>query len=108
MVTVASRTECNTVKKLGVLDGRPPASDIKRPSSRHQLCATRGGTQLYVVARIQKRHLRAMIDSGAMGNFMTEKVAMTHGFRMQTKQQPYALKVVDGQPISTNQGMVTH
>ncbi|KFY82312.1 hypothetical protein V498_08626 [Pseudogymnoascus sp. VKM F-4517 (FW-2822)] len=95
------------VFKLGVLDGRPPASDKKRPSTK-QLCATEGGTHLYVIARIQKQHLRVMIDSGATGNFMTKKVANERGFGTQLKANPCLLLVVDREPISTNGGMVTH
>ena len=67
-----------------------------------------GGMQLYVVVKIQKRHLRAMIDSGATGNFMTKKVADTQGFKTKLKAHPYPLMVVDGEPISTNEGMVTY
>jgi hypothetical protein len=67
-----------------------------------------GGMQLYVVVKIRKRHLRAMIDSGATGNFMTKKVADTQGFKTQLKAHPYPLMVVDGEPISTNEGMVTY
>ncbi|KFY32304.1 hypothetical protein V493_00324, partial [Pseudogymnoascus sp. VKM F-4281 (FW-2241)] len=102
----ASQLPTTPVKKLGVLDGRPPPSDTKRPST-NQLCATMGSMQLYVVAKVQKRHLRAMIDSGATGNFMTKRVADTQGFRTQTKAKPYPLMVVDGEPISSNDGMVT-
>ena len=67
-----------------------------------------GGIQLRIVARISGRHLRAMIDSGATGNFMTRKVADAQGFRMKLKAEPYPLMVVDGEPISSNNGMVTH
>ena len=67
-----------------------------------------GSMQLYVVAKIRGRHLRAMIDSGATGNFMTEKVANEKGLQLRLKSEPYPLLVVDGEPISTNQGMVTH
>jgi hypothetical protein len=48
-----------------------------------------------------------MIDSGATGNFMTKKVADTWGFRTQLKAEPFKLLVVDGEAISSNQGMVT-
>ncbi|KFY32334.1 hypothetical protein V493_00296 [Pseudogymnoascus sp. VKM F-4281 (FW-2241)] len=85
----------------------PPASDKKRPST-NQLCATTGATQLYVVAKVQKRSLRAMIDLGATGNFMTKKVADTQGFQTQMKTHPYPLMVVDREPISSNEGMVTY
>ena len=102
-----STGQTTLVKKLGVLDGRPLASDRKRPSKK-QLCATQGGMQLYVVAKIKGRHLRTMIDSGATGNFMTRKVADTQGLLTQRKADPYPLLVVDGEPISSNNGMVTH
>jgi hypothetical protein len=49
-----------------------------------------------------------MIDSRATGNFITKKVADTQGFKMQLKAHPYLLMVVDGESISTNEGMVTY
>ncbi|OBT60257.1 hypothetical protein VE03_10194 [Pseudogymnoascus sp. 23342-1-I1] len=73
-----------------------------------QLCATASDRQLYAVARIDGRHLRVMIDSGATGNFMTAKLAATRGFQLQEKDQPQPLLVVDGTPISSNGGMITH
>ncbi|KFY26276.1 hypothetical protein V491_01375, partial [Pseudogymnoascus sp. VKM F-3775] len=49
-----------------------------------------------------------MIDSGATGDFMTQKLAKKQGFRMQLKSNPYPLNVIDGEPISGNNGMVTY
>jgi hypothetical protein len=49
-----------------------------------------------------------MIDSGATGNYMTAKLAATQGFRTRKKEHPMLLKVVDGTPISTNDGLITH
>jgi len=49
-----------------------------------------------------------MIDSRATGNFMTKKVADTHGFKIQQKSELYPLIVVDREPILTNDGMVTY
>ncbi|MGH2639282.1 MAG: retropepsin-like aspartic protease [Rhabdochlamydiaceae bacterium] len=63
---------------------------------------------MFIVAKIQKRYIRIMIDSGATGNFITEKVATACGFLIQRKKDPYPLMVVDGEPISSNNGMVTH
>ena len=48
-----------------------------------------------------------MLDSRATGNFMTAKVAMENGFQLQSKKEPYPLFVVDGEAISSNNGMVT-
>ena len=81
-------------------------SDNER-SSTEQLCATESDKQLFVIAKIRRRHLRIMIDSGATGNFMTKKVADTWGYKMQLKAEPFKLLVVDGEAISSNQGMVT-
>jgi hypothetical protein len=49
-----------------------------------------------------------MIDSGATSNFMSAKLTTEKGFRTQKKERPYPLFVVDGEPISSNGGMVTH
>jgi len=48
-----------------------------------------------------------MLDSRATGNFMTAKVAMGNGFQLQLKKELYPLFVVDGEAISSNDGMVT-
>jgi hypothetical protein len=49
-----------------------------------------------------------MIDSGATGNFMTAKLAASRKFRLHEKEKPQPLLVVDGTPISSNGGMITH
>ncbi|KFY06458.1 hypothetical protein V491_08615, partial [Pseudogymnoascus sp. VKM F-3775] len=49
-----------------------------------------------------------MIDSGATGDFMTQKVAKAKGFKVRLKTKPYPLTVADGELISGNNGMVTH
>ena len=48
-----------------------------------------------------------MLDLGATGNFMTQKIVEEWGYELQAKAAPYELMVVDGEPISTNHGMVT-
>ena len=47
-----------------------------------------------------------MIDSGTSGNFMTPKYAKKHKLQTQTKKHPDELRVVDGTPISQNNGEV--
>jgi len=47
-----------------------------------------------------------MLDSRATGNFMTAKVAMENGFQLQLKKEPYPLFIVDGEAISSNNGIV--
>jgi hypothetical protein len=49
-----------------------------------------------------------MIDLGVIGNFMTKKVVDMQGFKMQWKSKLYLLMVVDGEPILTNDRMVTY
>ena len=48
-----------------------------------------------------------MLDSRATGNFMTAKVAMENSFQLQLKKEPYPLFIVDGEAISSNDGIVT-
>jgi len=38
---------------------------------------------------------------------MMVKIAMENGFQLQLKKEPYLLFVVDGEAISSNNGMVT-
>ncbi|APA15655.1 hypothetical protein sscle_15g104250 [Sclerotinia sclerotiorum 1980 UF-70] len=53
--------------------------------------------QIYWVAKIKGQIIRAMIDSGATGNFIAPKTAKYLGVQLQTKQTPYQLQLVDGQ-----------
>ncbi|EDO02460.1 hypothetical protein SS1G_04936 [Sclerotinia sclerotiorum 1980 UF-70] len=53
--------------------------------------------QIYCNAKINGRVIRAMIDSGATGNFIAPKTAKYLGVQLQTKQTPYQLQLVDGQ-----------
>jgi hypothetical protein len=48
-----------------------------------------------------------MLDSGATGNFMTQRIASEQGYQLRRKTEPYELMVVDGELISTNDGKVT-
>ncbi|MGB2685899.1 MAG: pol polyprotein, partial [Olleya sp.] len=53
------------------------------------------------------RQARVLIDSGAHGNHITATAARAAGIPIQRKTTPYPLMVVDGTPISSNNGMVT-
>jgi hypothetical protein len=47
-----------------------------------------------------------MIDSGAMGKFLSHKFASSNGLAIQKKKAPYELIVIDRSPLLTKDGRV--
>ena len=90
---------------MGPLKGRRKRPRAPR-GKEYQLCATLGSQQIFLSVRIGGRFIRAMIDSGATGNFMTAKVATENGFRTLQKGDPYSLFTVDGKPITGGHSIV--
>ncbi len=72
----------------------------------HELNATGSLGQLYVVLSINGKKARAMIDTGASGNFMSPDAVMHLGLKTELKEEPYQLQVVDGNAISHNNGLI--
>lgn len=56
--------------------------------------------------RINGKQLTAMIDSGASGNFLSQRIADGLGFGIRKKEEPYNLTVVDGSPLPSGNGRV--
>ena len=52
------------------------------------------------------RKVKAMIDSGATGNFVSEELAKRKGFPRVKKKDPYDLVVVDGSLLPSGDGQV--
>jgi hypothetical protein len=57
---------------------------------------------------LRRRTLRAIVDSGATGNFIDSKVVLENGFRLFRKKEPYRLTVINGEAIGSNKGIVTY
>ena len=54
------------------------------------------GTHLYANIIIQQQRVRAMIDLGATGNFISYRVLTKLNIKPQKKQFPYPLRLVNG------------
>ena len=65
------------------------------------------GQQLFLTVHINGITLRAMVDSGATGNFMDHTTAIRHGFKLVRKERPYHLFALDGDAIGSKNGQVT-
>lgn len=50
--------------------------------------------------------LRAMIDSGATGNFIHSRVVQRYGLKLKRLSEPMPISVIDGRPIAS--GRLTH
>ena len=85
-------------------------SNYKEPrnSQYQQLCVAERGQQLFLNILLQGRTIRAIIDFGAMGNFINTQVALDNQYWTQHKARPYKLLVVNEEAIGTNKGQVTH
>jgi hypothetical protein len=71
-----------------------------------QLCTTGIGQQLVSNTRIRNEILRIIIDSGATGNFIKPATANTYRIKIQKKQKPYCLNLVDRENIEYNKEVV--
>ena len=97
-------------KKLVVLFksgvGRAGKTTLRREGVEQSLDATACSPHFRIKMRVNRHLTNAMIDSGATGNFMSESFARKHKIPTQEKRNPYQLMVVDGTPLSNDQGQV--
>ena len=84
-------------------------SALKEPRNpqHKELCVAGIGKKLYLVVHIKGRTLRAMIDSGATGNFIDQEAVLNNGFRTKRKKKPYQLTTLDGGALGPDQGRVS-
>ena len=82
----------------------PRTTQTKRALRNVQ--TTQNNEQLEVSIRVGKVQLRALIDSGAQGNFVSPKIVNRYRIPWKRKTRPYPLNMADGQPTSYRQGMV--
>jgi hypothetical protein len=81
---------------------RLPVDPNEAPLSLYAL----GPGQLLLDVVIEGMTTQAMIDCGAVRDFLNESYARDWGFRLNRKKSPYLLTTGDGTPINSNQGMV--
>ena len=67
---------------------------------------TAEGLHLSVDVRWQGNALRALIDSGAQGNFITPEAVNRLKIPWKVKKRPYSLRTVDGSPSNYDNGFV--
>ena len=76
---------------------------IGAPHSLNKL----GPGKFLVDVLIEGIHVTAMIDTGAMRDFISEKFVQEWKLNLNRKRVPYPLTTADGTLIASNQGMVT-
>lgn len=103
---IAEGAEIFAVKTKGIV--AIGGKGIIRPKMlQEQLCATNMDTrQIVEEVQIYGLKLRAMIDSGATGNFISRETALRKSLPIQRKRKPYQLYVVSGEKISEDDGWV--
>lgn len=72
------------------------------------MCVAGKGRQIFLDVQLNGHKVRALIDSGATGNFIHPRMMI--GARLSTarKKDPYPLTLVDGEVIADNKGMVLY
>jgi hypothetical protein len=74
--------------------------------ARRELNATGSRGQISIATKMNGRLVKAMIDSGATGNFMAPQTILKEGYPTQTKRDTYILTMADGKPMERNNGRV--
>ena len=83
---------------------RLPVDPYETPLSFCKL----GPGQINVDVVIEGVTTKAMIDSGAMQDFLNESFAREWELRLNRKKHPYLLITGDGKPVDSHQGRVIH
>ena len=98
------------LKKLAVLFktgvGRAGKTTPREEGVKPSLDATACSPHFRIKIRVNGWLAKAMIDSGATGNFMSESFARRNKVPVQGKRDPYQLTVVDRTPLSKDKGRV--
>ena len=82
--------------------------NIITPMKERHLCAVDYSTHIKVPVNINgTTKTIAMIDSGATGNFISERLVQSAGLPTKKKRYPYQLQVVDGSDLSGGVGEET-
>ena len=91
--------------KTGV--GRAGKTTPREEGVKPSLDTTACSPHFHIKIRVNGRLAKAMINSGATGNFMSESFARRNKVPVQGKRDPYQLTVVDRTPLSKDKGQVT-
>ena len=82
--------------------------DVLTGKRYYELCGNdHSYMQLFCIVTLNGKKLRAMIDSGATGNFISPAAVIQNNLRTKVKTEPYALSVIDGTPINQDAGNVS-
>ena len=97
------------LKKLAQLpefEVKEAGTNTLRMINATALNATACVTHLKIRIQLARVTALAMIDSGATRNFMSRKIATNHQILGLPREKSYQLTVVDGTPLSQDEGMV--
>ncbi len=80
----------------------------KEDVQRQQLAATRGSRQLKILIKINRLQITAIINTGAIGNFISLKEVKRLGFNIIVKEpnKIYQLTMVNRDPANNNTGQI--
>ncbi|KAK6220785.1 reverse transcriptase domain protein [Colletotrichum tabaci] len=102
------------IKSLEKGTGKETAKKLKKPTKEGQrtattyktLCATYDAAHFELDIEIQGRRTRAVIDSGAQGDFISPRLVNEREIPWQKKERPYALRTVEGEQVEYGGGLI--
>jgi hypothetical protein len=85
---------------LGPVSADEQDSEPQLDQERY-LAATGDSEHCYIEVQIGVETLDALLDTGAAGNFMSERTADRLGLIRKTREEPWQIKALDGRTITT-------
>ncbi|KAK6221471.1 reverse transcriptase domain protein [Colletotrichum tabaci] len=84
-----------------------PTTEGQRTATTHKtLCATYDAAHFDLDIEIHGQRTRAIIDSGAQGNFISPRLVNERQIPWQKKERPYALRTVEGEQVEYGGGLI--
>jgi hypothetical protein len=65
-----------------------------------------GADHLFIIVELKERRMKALIDSGAQGNFISPRIVNELRLDWNQKDEPYSLNTVEGTSVSYGNGTV--
>lgn len=93
----------------GATDAEPPEKECgSEKGIARMVAATEPLTtdHLHITVKINGKFAKALLDSGAQGNYVSPEFARHHGLELRTKRNSYTVHNIEGDPMTFNNGTV--
>ncbi|KAJ2891394.1 hypothetical protein MKZ38_000508 [Zalerion maritima] len=98
------------LKHLAGAKDAEPSGEVcgSERSIARMVAATKPPTtdHLHVTVEINGKFAKALLDSGAQGDYVSPEFIRHHGLELRTKRNPYTVQNIEGDPMTFNNGTV--